>query len=356
MRWHKLVTSRRAAALVGVGVLGVLLWRAGPAHVGAALTRLSIPALMLTLALNVPITLVRAYRTRLILDRLGHRVGWGSLVRAQLAGQTLSSLTPAASGDLVRAWLWRRDDEVPATKGVAAVVYERILSLALLIAVGAAFYAPSLGGPLLTAGICAGAALAIAVPLALTHVQLVRAASKALLVQAARLPGLSRRTKALQRMGGDVGTLAADVQLLTTFSLTTLIVFVLSGLQVWLLVAGMNGTVSVAAAVGIYGLSQAGGSLSALPFGLGPADAVVVGLLLRTGTAFGAGTTVALLLRGTVTLPIGLAAAAAMAGRARPEDSLEVILGGRTAAAEPVTATIPAPAAASRAREAAAAR
>jgi hypothetical protein len=162
-------------------------------------------------------------------------------------------------------------------------------------------------------------------------------------------------------MGGDVRTLAADAQLLTTFSLTTLVVFVLSGLQIWLLVAGMNGAVGVAAAVGIYGLSQAGGSLSALPFGLGPADAVVVGLLLRTGTPFGIGTTVALLLRGTVTLPIGLAAAAAMAGRAHPEQALEVVLGGTAAESEhgkPVPTTTPAAAtaAAGGSREAAAYR
>jgi uncharacterized protein (TIRG00374 family) len=318
MRLRKLMTSRRTAALVGVGVLGLLLWRAGPTHVWAALTRLSIPALILSIGLNVPVTLVRAVRTRLILDRLGHRVGWGSLVRAQLAGQTLSNLTPAASGDLVRAWLWRRDDEVPATKGVAVVVYERILSLTLLIAVGGAFYAQDIGGPFVVAGICVGALAVIAVPFALTRVAPARQACRTLLTQVSRLPGLSTRTRPLQRMGGDVGVLAADGGLLITFSVTTVVVFVLSGLQIWLLATGLGGSVDVAGAVGIYGLSQAGGSLSAVPFGLGPADAVVVGLLLRSGTSFGIGTTVALLLRGTVTLPIALAAAAAMAGRPRP--------------------------------------
>ncbi len=337
MRWRKLVTSRRTAALVGVGVLGILLWRAGPTHVWAALTRLSIPALLLTIGLNGPITLVRAVRTRLILDRLGYRVGWWSLTRAQLAGQTLSNLTPAASGDLVRAWLWRRDDDVPATKGVAVVVYERILSLALLIAVGAAFYAPSLGGPWITTGICVGAMAMILVPLVLTHVAGARSLSRTLLAKASRLPGLTGRTRPLQRMGSDVRTLAADGTLLLTFTLTTLVVFVLSGLQIWLLVVGLGSNVTVADSVGIYGLSQAGGSLSALPFGLGPADAVVVGLLLRTGTRFGIGTTVALLLRGTVTLPIALAATAAMAGRARPS-GVELLASAATPAKSAATA------------------
>lgn len=326
MRWRSLMTSRRLAALVGVGVLGLLLWRAGPAQVWTTLTRLSLPALLLTLLLNVPVTAVRALRTRLVLDRLGHPVGWPSLVRAQLAGQTLSSLTPAASGDLVRAWLWRRDDDVPGTAGVAAVVYERIASLALLLAAGAACFAPSIGGPGVVVAVCVGAVLVALVPWTLAHVPAARRAGSAVLAEAARLPGLRGRARALQRMGDGVGELAGDGRLLLAFTAATLVVFVLSGLQVWLLVTGMGGAVGIAGAVGVYGLSQAGGSLSALPFGLGPADAIVVGMLLRTGTAFGVGTAVALLLRAAVTLPIALAATAAMAGRRRGITAVEIEL------------------------------
>jgi uncharacterized membrane protein YbhN (UPF0104 family) len=116
-------------------------------------------------------------------------------------------------------------------------------------------------------------------------------------------------------MGEAVATLAADTPLLGSFTLTTLGVFVLSGMQVWLLTVGLTPEApepTLAAAAGIYCLSQAGGSLSALPFGIGPADAIVVGLLLRTGMPFDLGTTVALLLRASVTLPIALAAAAAV--------------------------------------------
>jgi uncharacterized protein (TIRG00374 family) len=328
MRLRSLVTSRRLAGVVGVGVLGLLLWRAGPDQVWAALRTLSIPALLATIALNVPITLVRNLRTRLVLRRLGHTVGWWSLTRSQLAGQTLSNLTPAAGGDLVRAWMWRRDDGVPGSTGVAAVVYERVLSLVLLLAAGAAFFAPTIGGPGTTAAICAGAALIVAAPWLLARIPPARAAATRLLQAAARLPFLNTRTQPLRRMGESVGTLAADTALLGTFAVSTLAVFVLSGLQIWLLATGLGGAghqpaLTVAAATGVYGVSQAGGSLSALPFGVGPADAIVVGLLLRTGVAFGIGTTVALLLRATITLPIALAAAAAVSTRGRADDDAE---------------------------------
>jgi len=331
MPLRSLVTSRRLAGVVGVAVLGVLVWRAGPGQVWAALRTLSVPALLLAVALNAPITLVRNLRTKLVLKRLGHDVGWWSLTRTQLAGQTLSNLTPAASGDLVRAWMWRRDDGVPGATGVAAVVYERVLSLVLLLGAGAAFFAPTVAGPGATAVICVGAALLIATPWVLARVAPARHLAARLLALTSRLPVLRSRTEPLRRMGRAVGELAADAPLLGTFTLTTLAVFVLSGLQIWLLTAGLATEApepTLTAATGIYGLSQAGGSLSALPFGVGPADAVVVGLLMRTGIAFGLSTTVALLLRAAVTLPIALAAAAAVAAGRRD---------GTEADAEPLT-------------------
>jgi len=358
MRLRTLVTSHRLAGVVGLGVLGVLLWRAGPDDVADALRTLSVPALLATIALNVPITLVRNLRTRLILRRLGHRVGWWRLTRSQLAGQTLSNLTPAASGDLVRAWMWRRDDGVPGSTGVAAVVYERVLSFVLLLGAGAAFFAPTIAGSAATAGICIGAAALIATPWVLARITRARRAATSTLALAARLPYLRTRTKPLARMGSAVATLSADAPLLATFTLTTLAVFVLSGLQIWLLTIGLStaahpASLSIAAATGIYGISQAGGSLSALPFGIGPADAIVVGLLLRTGVHFGIGTTVALLLRGTVTLPIALAAAAAVSTARRrreanaPDDEpLEAFDATATAPATPAVAATKPPTAA----------
>ncbi len=342
MPMRTLVTSRKLAGVVGVAVLGVLVWRAGPGQVWAALRTLSLPALLITIALNAPITLVRNLRTKLVLRRLGHDVGWWSLTRTQLAGQTLSSLTPAASGDLVRALMWRRDDGVPGATGVAAVVYERVLSLVLLLGAGAAFFAPTVAGPGATAAICLGAALVIATPWLLARVALARAAAMHALRLAGRLPLLRSRTEPLHRMGTAVGELARDTPLLGSFTLSTLAVFVLSGLQIWLLADGLTIEApepTLAAATGIYALSQAGGSLSALPFGVGPADAIVVGLLMRTGMGFGFGTTIALLLRATVTLPIGLAAAAAVGtgarARARQQDDTTLPLPWRPAPPEP---------------------
>ena len=53
----------------------------------------------------------------------------------QLVGQTSSTITPAASGDYVRAYLWRSSNSVPVRVGAAVVTFERLYSLFLMVAV-----------------------------------------------------------------------------------------------------------------------------------------------------------------------------------------------------------------------------
>ncbi|TMC10958.1 MAG: flippase-like domain-containing protein, partial [Chloroflexi bacterium] len=57
-----------------------------------------------------------------------------SMAPIQLVGQTSSTITPAASGDYVRAYLWRSSNGVPVRVGAAVVTFERLYSLFLMIA------------------------------------------------------------------------------------------------------------------------------------------------------------------------------------------------------------------------------
>ena len=58
-----------------------------------------------------------------------------AMLPIQLVGQTSSSLSPAASGDYVRAYLWRQTSGVPVRVGAAVVTFERLYSLGLLVVV-----------------------------------------------------------------------------------------------------------------------------------------------------------------------------------------------------------------------------
>jgi uncharacterized protein (TIRG00374 family) len=241
------------------------------------------------------------------------------MVPVQLAGQTLSWLTPAASGDLSRAWFWHRQDGVPATDGVITVMYERVYSLLLLAVVGAAFVAPDVFG---TPGVLLSAAavvVAAMLPWLTATTAVGRATGRLIVDHLARLPGLRTRSAVVQRSARDLSTLFASRRLGAEFTLLTLAVFAVSGLQVFILARTTGASIGVAVAIGAYCLSQAGASVSSLPFGIGVGDAIVVGLLSRHGMPADEATAVAVLLRATVTLPIAAAAAACtglLAGRA----------------------------------------
>ena len=102
-----------------------------------------------------------------------------------------------------------------------------------------------------------------------------------------------------------------------------------SGFQIELLAGGVGVALPLWVAAAAFALSQVVGSASSLPFGIGPADAVLIAFLVHAGTGSGGALAITLLTRLAVTVPLGLAGAAAY---------LRLSHGGRGPRAVPVTA------------------
>jgi uncharacterized membrane protein YbhN (UPF0104 family) len=84
-----------------------------------------------------------------------------------------------------------------------------------------------------------------------------------------------------------------------------------SALQIELLAGGVGVALPLWVAAAAFALSQVVGSASSLPFGIGPADAVLVAFLVHAGTGSGGALAITLLTRLAVTVPLGLAGAIA---------------------------------------------
>ena len=91
---------------------------------------------MAAIAVNVLATWIRATRSQAVLTALGYRIPPVRMAATQLAGQTLSWVSPVAAGDFVRPYLWRRHDGVPLTPGIVTVLYERVFSFGQLVVLG----------------------------------------------------------------------------------------------------------------------------------------------------------------------------------------------------------------------------
>jgi uncharacterized membrane protein YbhN (UPF0104 family) len=136
------------------------------------------------------------------------------------------------------------------------------------------------------------------------------------------LPGPDTRRRgvlgALWRALGQLQDLGVSARLGAEFTLLTLLVLAVSGLQILVLVHAVGATVAPAVAIAVFCLSQAAGSISMLPFGVGSIDVTTIALLQAGGVAVVPATAVAILVRVAMTLPLGAAGALSMLWLGRP--------------------------------------
>jgi len=124
--------------LLGLSLSAVCLWYAfrgvdlaamavGIGRVGAAWVLASVLGCLLSLVL-------RAFRWRFLLDRTRPIELW-SLVSATFIGIMGNNLLPARLGELVRAWLLARREQIHTPTVLASIVVERLLDAIALIAI-----------------------------------------------------------------------------------------------------------------------------------------------------------------------------------------------------------------------------
>jgi uncharacterized membrane protein YbhN (UPF0104 family) len=297
--------TRVVSILVSLAALAIFLRRVDlPAALRIARDE-PWPPIVGAAALNVAATWLRSTRSQTVLSTLGHRVHPLRMAATQLAGQVLSWVSPVAAGDFVRPYLWRRHDGVPLTPGVVTVLYERIFSFGQLIVLGAVCAAPFVvTGPALAATSAAGLVL-LALPW--LAVRLIRRPPPAAGGFAASAGWRDRFSHA----GGQLWRLAGDARLTVRFTALTVAVVLVSALQIELLAGGVDATLPLWVAAAAFALSQVVGSASSLPFGIGPADAVLIAFLVHAGTGAEGALAITLLSRLAVTVPLGLAGALA---------------------------------------------
>lgn len=303
---RSVLRSRTFAITIGLALIGLLVWRIGPGRVGGSLERANPSLLGVAVALNLPVILLRTWRSHVLLHRLGARVSWWRLTTSGVIGLTLSGITPAAGGDLVRAYLWRRDDGVPVHSGALVVIVERVGSLALMALLGLSTLAFELTGWQLRV-----VAVVSWVCLGLPWLASRLGVGSWMLRQMTRPPLVRRWATQFERSADEVVLMGEDALLQVWFCGLSALIFAISGAQLWLLVFGLGGAVPYLAAIAGYCLSQVGGAISTLPFGLAAGDALLVLVLTQVGLAAHVGAATAILLRVATTLPIALAAAAA---------------------------------------------
>ena len=303
--------------LIGLAIATAVILISRPALIWEGIQEVDLAPLIAALLLNVPIVLLRSVRAQVALRFLGHRISLRSMIPVQLVGQTSSTVTPAASGDYVRAYIWRRNESIPVRDGAAVVTFERFYSLFLLVLVAILLISLPRHGWIGWIAVAAGLGVATVSPAGVelvTPPALERWALRR--ITGGRL--LGRFAEGALEMADNLRRLLRSPLILVQTSAITIAVFIFSGLQVMLLLAGLGDSVRISQAVSVYATSQVAGILSTLPFGLGAADAILVAALAGYGVSVADSATAAVLFRAVSTLPLALAGLVAYMRIGRP--------------------------------------
>lgn len=291
-------------------LLAVLLWRTKIWQADDILDDLRWWPAVIALLLNLPQLLPLTLRLRIILSRLGYRVGLGPLLPLATYGNMASALTPAASGEALRPLFYRDSFGVPIHQGAAAVFYERAYSFYLMalstLAASALVFLP---GPILGPAV-AVLLLGLFYAPAWFYPPLAR-----LLLGATKAPFLAPLTRravikslidGVHKTDTVVATLFSDFYLSLKVAAATYAVFFVMALQFWFVLQAFDQSLSLHEAWVLLAVSYFVGTASGIPLGLGTADGVLVYFLTRFDVSSVAGTAIALMVRLTATLPYGI--------------------------------------------------
>jgi len=295
--------------VLGVAIGAAVIAISHPDRIWASLQQADLMLVLVALALNVPVIWLRALRAQIIIRHLGHRVPMRSMVPIQLVGQTSSTITPAASGDYVRAYLWRSSNGVPVRVGAAVVTFERLYSLFLMVALSVLLILFPRHGVIGWILVAIGLGIATFAPLLLELMP--TTLEQWALAKVGRARFMSRFKEGASVMVDQFRNLMRSPLLLGWTSALTLVNFIAMGAQLWLVMLALAHRVPITQAVAANSTSQVAGIISTLPFGIGSQDAILVTVFAGYGVTVSLAASAAVLMRATTTVPLALAGLAA---------------------------------------------
>jgi uncharacterized protein (TIRG00374 family) len=297
---------------ISVGLLALLGWRTRPWDAAALASRLDAWPLLVAVALNALVVLLWAVRSRSLMAAVGSPMGTLQLVPVTSFANTVNNLTPASSGEVLRAMILRRKFGVPYAPSTAVILLERVWAIGLmLVSAGAAAFGTLIAAPPWLVALAWTAALVAAFAPSLLYALDLRPGR--VLKRWAAPPVEGEHRSRAGRLAHHAVDVDDRLELILTrprwsahFVATTAIIFATFAIQLWLVLYALEQPIPIAGVWAAYGLAICAGVVSALPFGLGATDVVLVVLLGAQGVDPATAGAAALILRLVTTLPLGI--------------------------------------------------
>jgi uncharacterized protein (TIRG00374 family) len=311
------------SAALFVGAMAVAAAFSGFAEVMDRLSLVSLPLLLLLLALSLVNYVSRSIRWHILSKRLGLDVRFGDTVLYYVAGFAMTT-TPGKIGEAVRLWLLHRGEGCSYARTAPLAIGDRVGDL-LAMLVTCAIGLTAVSGHAIEVAAMAAFCAVLCAALAIPRIPI------AVLTLGYRWTGRAPRLFAgLRRVARLSAGLVRDRTALLAL-LLGIVGWLAECLALYLLLAGMGVEIPVNRAIFVFSFSMLVGGFSMLPGGLGGTEVTMVALLVASGVELHTAIAATAIIRITTlwfAVALGLPALAAamrtVAARSAPD-------GGRSA-------------------------
>jgi len=121
--------------LIGISILLLvgLIYFSNPLKVFESLIKANLQIIFLIIFLWPVDLFLKTFRWKYLLESVGIKLDWFSLIKAYLSGIYFSNISPAKSADIMRSYFLKKVSNHSFSKTVGSVVFERILDILIII-------------------------------------------------------------------------------------------------------------------------------------------------------------------------------------------------------------------------------
>lgn len=293
---NRVVPKLLIGLILGIIVIAGFLFLADLNKVTSAIKEMPVHYLLLAFLLTLGSYLLRLYKWHTLAKLSNFAIGFKDNVAIFFIG-LMMSITPGKAGELIKSFLLQKKADVPYSKSIPVVIYDRLTDLlAMMALVGIGLFVYPFGLTSL---------IVLVVLLVLFFVLIQRRSFITKLINWVTKP------QKLIRFRGSLHHFYKQTLFLMRFRvlsfafLISVVAWLLECISLYIIIKALSVDVSFIASVFTFSLGTLAGALSMIPGGLGAAEASITGLLMYFGIAGSLAVTISLIIR-FVTLWFGV--------------------------------------------------
>lgn len=122
--------------IIGVVILCIILWKVDLSKLFANFRKIYLPFLLLSILLNIPMTLIKSVRWNMLLRSQSIIYTYKDSFLVYLSSIYAGVITPGRLGEFIKALYLKYDKNISVSRGMSSVILDRLFDMYVLVILG----------------------------------------------------------------------------------------------------------------------------------------------------------------------------------------------------------------------------